>query len=67
LGYACIYLFLTAKAKPSYVIALRPNRECPGVCSNLMGWHAVAWKDESVRDFDPGKMQIGHLAGTSAD
>lgn len=42
-----------------YVIALRSNRKCPGICSNLMGWFAVSRKNGSVHEYDMANLQVG--------
>lgn len=42
-----------------YVIALRSNRKCPGICSNLMGWLAVNRKSGSVHDYDMCELHVG--------
>jgi hypothetical protein len=63
LGWFCD--FSTAQSDTAYIIALRSNRKCDGVCSNLMGWYAVDWADGSVYDFDVADMKVGASLGAS--
>jgi hypothetical protein len=58
-GLAWFCDFSTIAADTSYVIALRSNRKCDGICSNLMGWYAVDWTNGSVHDFDTAAMKVG--------
>jgi hypothetical protein len=55
--------FSTAQTDTSYVIALRSNRKCDDICSNLRGWYAVDWTDGSVHDFDVADMKVGASLG----
>jgi hypothetical protein len=51
--------FTTYEDTSWFVIGLRSNRQCEGICSNLVGWYAVDRRTGSVRDFDVGPYQIG--------
>jgi len=42
-----------------FVIALRSNRECDGICSNLMGWYAVDRRTGALHEFDVGEFRVG--------
>lgn len=42
-----------------YVIALRSNRTCEGICSNLMGWYAVHRESGEVHEFDISEFAVG--------
>jgi hypothetical protein len=42
-----------------YVIALRSNRHCEGICSNLMGWYAVNRSSGSVHQYDVADLRVG--------
>ena len=35
-----------------FVVALRSNRRCPEICSNLMGWYAVRKSTGQVLSYD---------------
>ena len=63
LGWFCE--FSTAPADTAYIIALRSNRKCDGICSKLRGWYAVDWDDGSVYDFDVADMKLGASLGAS--
>ena len=39
-----------------YVVALRSTRECPYICSNLMGWFAVESSTGRVFHWDMGEL-----------
>jgi hypothetical protein len=62
MGWFCD--FSTYQEGTTYVIALRSNRKCDGICSNLMGWYAVDWTDGSIHDFDVANMEVGAIIGT---
>jgi hypothetical protein len=51
--------FSTLSNNQWYVIALRSNRHCEGICSNLMGWYAVNRSSGSVHRYDVGELEIG--------
>jgi hypothetical protein len=42
-----------------YVIALRSNRRCESICSNLMGWYAVSRRSGSVHTYDMAGLKVG--------
>ena len=42
-----------------YVIALRSNRKCEGICSNLLGWYAVDRSNGAVHEFDMADVKVG--------
>ena len=42
-----------------YVVALRSNRTCEGICSNLMGWYAVHRESGEVHEFDVNEFVVG--------
>jgi hypothetical protein len=42
-----------------YVIALRSNRQCEGICSNLMGWYAVNRVSGSIHQYDMAELKVG--------
>ena len=45
--------------KDWFVLALRSNRKCEGICSNLMGWYAVSKATGKVHEFIVADMQVG--------
>ncbi len=47
-----------------YVIALRSNRQCPEICSNLMGWYAIQKLTGEVGRFDLDEGRMVPLADT---
>jgi hypothetical protein len=51
--------FTTYKDTRWYLIALRSNRQCEGICSNLVGWYAVDRRNGSVHDFDMARYEVG--------
>jgi hypothetical protein len=57
IGWFCD--FSTLEDKEWYVIALRSNRRCEGICSNLMGWYAVNRSSGSVHHYDVAELQVG--------
>lgn len=42
-----------------YVIALRSNRTCEGICRNLMGRYAVHRESGEVHEFDINEFTVG--------
>ena len=42
-----------------FVIALRSNRECEGISSNLMGWYAVDRRSGAIHDYNAADMEVG--------
>ena len=42
-----------------FLIALRSNRKCDGVCSTLMGWFAVDRRTGAIHSFDMAEFEIG--------
>jgi len=60
LGWYCEF---ATPVGTSYVIALPSNRKCDGICSDLMGWYAVDWRNGAVHDFDVANMEVGALVG----
>jgi hypothetical protein len=46
-----------------YVIALRSNRRCDGIFSNLMGWYAVNRSSGSVNEYDVADLEVGAALG----
>jgi len=57
MGWYCD--FATFEDKRWFVIALRSNRQCEGICSNLMGWFAIDRRTGSVHDFDVANLEVG--------
>jgi hypothetical protein len=51
--------FSTLGDKQWYVIALRSNRQCEGICSNLMGWYAVGRRSGSIHGYDMAELKVG--------
>ena len=51
--------FSTSRDNQWYVIALRSNRHCEGICSNLMGWYAVNRSSGSVHQYDVAELRVG--------
>ena len=51
--------FSTSEDNQWYVIALRSNRQCEGICSNLMGWYAVNRSSGSVHRYDVAELRVG--------
>jgi hypothetical protein len=51
--------FVPYEEKEWFVIALRSNRACEGICSNLMGWYAVDRRTGALHDFDVAEYRIG--------
>jgi len=41
------------------LVALRSNRKCDGICSNLMGWYAVERSTGSIHDWNMGEYEVG--------
>lgn len=60
MGWFCDFAtFDDRRDEQWFLIALRSNRVCNGVCSNLMGWYAVdrlnsSIHDVDIEDFSPG-------------
>jgi hypothetical protein len=50
LGWFCD--FASGWDRDLFVIALRSNRKCPEICSNLMGWYAIRKSTGEVGEFD---------------
>ena len=42
-----------------FLIALRSNRVCDGICSNLMGWFAINRGLGTIHSFDVGEQEVG--------
>jgi hypothetical protein len=57
LGWFCD--FSTLDDNQWYVIALRSNRHCDGICSDLMGWYAVNRASGSVHQYDVAELRVG--------
>ena len=57
MGWFCD--FSTLEDKHWYVIALRSNRQCEGICSNLMGWYAVNRVSGSIHQYDVAELKVG--------
>jgi hypothetical protein len=49
-----------------FVVALRSNRQCEGICSNLMGWYAVNRGTGAVHEYDVADLRVGAKLGTNA-
>jgi len=60
MGWFCDFSgFRDSRDERWFLIALRSNRPCDGICSNLMGWYAVERTTGSLHDFDMGENEIG--------
>lgn len=42
-----------------FVLGLRSNRKCEGICSNLMGWYAVNKVTGKVHEYNVTEMEVG--------
>ena len=42
-----------------FVLALRSNRKCEGICSNLMGWYAVNKASGKVHEYNVANLEVG--------
>jgi hypothetical protein len=45
--------------KGFYVLALRSNRHCEGICSTDMGWFAVEKRSGRIFEWDVAEMKVG--------
>lgn len=60
MGWFCDFAnFQDKRDEQWFLIALRSNRVCDGICSNLMGWYAVDRHNGSIHDADMGKFAVG--------
>lgn len=60
IGWFCEFVgFDDRRDETWFLIALRSNRQCDGICSNLMGWYAVKRANAALHEFDMGKSEIG--------
>jgi hypothetical protein len=50
-----------------FVVALRSNRQCEGICSNLMGWYAVNRGTGAVHQYDAADLRVGAKLETNAE
>ncbi len=57
MGWYCD--FATYDDERWYLIALRSNRKCDGICSNLMGWYAVRRSTGAIHDWDMAAYKVG--------
>ena len=57
IGWFCD--FMESTDSEWYVIALRSNRRCEGICSNLMGWYAVDRTSGKVHAYDVAELSVG--------
>lgn len=68
MGWFCEFVPIgDGRDKDWYVIALRSNRKCDGVCSNLMGWYSVDRRNGEVHEFDVNENAVGAKIRAATD
>ncbi len=60
MGWFCDFgSFDDARDDQWFLIALRSNQKCDGICSNLMGWFAIDRRDGTIHSCDMGEFEVG--------
>ncbi len=62
---SCDHLTARPPDDDLYVFALRSDRTCDYICSNLMGWFAVRRATGQIYEWDIGEWQVGRPLGAA--